>query len=147
MPLHGHLQCGQQSLRCIKIQDHSLLNLDRFLWNANRLWIEPKIDDQLFGRTCDATEIRIARNGIDVVDLQRTPLRCLLRRGLRRLRKGGTLLMLLATLLGVSRSALLDRIGVTIGWDVAREEGASRWIRLAALLTCMRTCDGCAAAV
>jgi len=48
MPLHGHLQRGQQSLGGEEIHDNPLLDLDRILRNPDRLGIESKVDDQFF---------------------------------------------------------------------------------------------------
>lgn len=70
MPLDGHRQRAQQSLGREEIHDDPLADLDRFGGNADRLRIEAKIDNQLFGRPGDAAEIRVQGQDVRVVDSQ-----------------------------------------------------------------------------
>ena len=72
--LDRHLQGVQHPLGGEEVGDDSLGHRNRLSRNANRLGIEPKVDDQLLGRASHAAEVGIVGDGAAVIDLDRYPL-------------------------------------------------------------------------
>jgi hypothetical protein len=75
--LDGHLQSRKQTLGRVEIHNDPLLDMDRILGNPNRLWIQTKVDNQLFWGSSDSAKVRIQGNRVFVLDLYGDLLNCL----------------------------------------------------------------------
>jgi hypothetical protein len=75
--LQRETQGMPQSLRGVKIRDDALGDIDGLSRDADRLGIQCEIDDELFGSARHAAEIRVARDGLRIVDLDLLSLRLL----------------------------------------------------------------------
>jgi hypothetical protein len=66
--LQRETQGVPQPLRGVKIRDDALGNIDGLSRDADRLRIQREIDDQLFGSARHAAEIRVASDGLRIID-------------------------------------------------------------------------------
>ncbi len=74
MTLDRHTQSTEQPFRGKEIQNDTLRDRNLFRRNSHRLVVQAEIDDQLFGRPRDATEICVRCDGVRVVEFQLGPL-------------------------------------------------------------------------
>ena len=68
VPLHRHVKRLQHPLRREVVRHDPLLDLDRLGRHAKRLSVEPEVENQFFGRSGDAAEIRVQTNRVLVDD-------------------------------------------------------------------------------
>ena len=66
--LHREVQCMQHTLRGEVVRDDPLRNLHRLGRHPKRLRVQPKTDDQLFGRAGQAAKVGLRASGASVVD-------------------------------------------------------------------------------
>ena len=69
MTLYRHTESCQQSLRRDVIQNDSLTDANRLVGNANRLSVEPEVNDQLFRCASYTAEIRVQAFNRRIVQL------------------------------------------------------------------------------
>ena len=68
VPLHRHMERLQHSL-CREVVRHDpLLDFDRLGRHAERLGVEPEVEDQLFGSSRDAAEVRVEADRVLIDD-------------------------------------------------------------------------------
>ena len=72
---HGQLQGMQHPLGRKVVRDDALSHDNRVRGNAERLRVQPEVDDQLLGRPGDAAEVGIRSRDVRVVDLYLLALR------------------------------------------------------------------------
>ena len=64
VPLDRHVERLQHSFGCVVVHHDPLLDVDRLGRNAERLRVEPEVENEFLGCSCDAAKIRIQRYGV-----------------------------------------------------------------------------------
>jgi len=111
--LVGQRQGVQHPFGRVEVRDDPVRDGNRLRRHAERLWIEPEIDDQLLGRPGDPAEVGVGRHRLRIVDLDLHPLLRLLRRVLggwllsSRGRRGGRFVFFLGLLGRLGHKILL----------------------------------------